>query len=448
MATTPKVFLRILYRCSASSPRHFSDSAHKLTDMRSIECLKTFAFLFMLSLLYSACDVVDPKHSVEMPSIKYTVSGGFTGGTHTELIISSNGTATLKSSYPPLDLQLSDADHASLVSSFSDFKNLPDNFPNQCIDGLVFCIELQANDYSKHVVIDECTLDSQKDSIAAVSKINSLIAALESLAGRIYQTKASWIGLTADFSIDAEVYGLGEPITLRYVISNATSSARAIYFRHQSQFWFGLDRYNVPSFHYMYPVLLLSDSSAPSEIVLSPGEKKEITYVWNQRVQADGEDTAVGIGYYDLHMNLMAGELPIKVIWFEVLDRNVPIGGVITPDANGESSDSPSYTFALSVRNWTSAPVTLHFPSSQTIGVELYDLDKPTPGRLLYAGPKVTDSVASIVMLAPGEVRTFTHIASKSDFIPWYMWTYARIRLLCSDFTFTRDGQLRIFAHH
>jgi hypothetical protein len=400
---------------------------------------------FLFALLLPACDILDPQPSVERPSITYTVSGGFTGGTHTKLIVDPSGKATLKSSYPPLELQLSEGEHAALVSRFVNFKQLPDNFPNRCIDGFIFSIELQGSDYSKSVVIDECTLYSQKDSIAAVAKISSMVAALDSLAQRVHQTKSPWIGLTADFSIDGDVYGLAEPITLRYVITNPTSIERAIYFPHQNQFWFGVDRYNLPSFHYMYPVLTDPDLSAPSQIVLSPGEKKEITYVWNQRVQTQGRDSAIGIGYYLMHMNLFAGELPMKEIWFEVLDRNVPVGGVITPDANGEDSESPSYTFALSVRNWTSSPVALHFPSSQTIGVELYDLDKPTPGPLLYAGPKVTDSVPSVVTLAPGEVRTFTHVANKSDFVPWYMWTYARIRLLCTDFNFSRDGQLRIF---
>jgi len=402
---------------------------------------------FLVVLLLPACEILDPQPSGERPSILYTVSGGFVGGLHTQLAVTSNGKATLKSSYPLLELQLSDAEHASLVGRFVNFKQLPDNFPSQCIDGFIFRIELQGSGYSKSVVIDECTLYHEKDSIPAVAEISSMVAALDSLAQRVHQTKSPWIGLTADFSIDGDVFGLAEPITLRYVITNPTSIQRAIYFPHLSQFWFGVDRYNLPSFHYMYPVPTYPDSSAPSEIVLSPGERKELTFVWNQRVQTQGTDSVLGIGYYLLHMNLSAGELPMKEIWFEVLDRNVPIGGVVTPDASGENSESPSYTFALSVRNWTSASVVLHFPSSQIIAVELYDLDKPTPGPLLYAGPRVTDSMPSVVTLAPGEVRTFTHVADKSDFVPWYMWTYARIRLLCTDFNFSRDGQLRIFKH-
>jgi len=409
--------------------------------------LLSFLFLLFIGLLIASCDLIGPQQTTENPIITYTVSGGFWGGISTKLNVNQNGIATLETAYPPLELQLSQDEYSNLLSYFDNFNELPDTFKNQCTDGLIFKIEYKGNDYSKNITIDQCTLNSQSKSNSIVSKINSIILALDSLAKRIYETKAPWIGLISDFSIDSDVYGIGAPITLRYRISNPTSVEKTIYFRHQDQFWFRVARFNFPSFNYLYPVLKPSDSSAPTKIILKPGESKDINYVWDQLVHSQAADTALGIGYFRIIMNLFTGDFSTKEIWFEVLDRNVPITGMIIPDPNGENSNSPTYTFNLLVRNWTTTSVTLHFPSSQTISVELFDLDKPTPGPLIYSGPIVTDSVSSEITLSPGATKTFAYTANKSDFIPWYMWTYARIRLLSSDFEFMRDGQLRIFSY-
>ena len=415
--------------------------------------MKSFSISYALpvaslaGLMFVSCETINSPQPIDKPSITYTVSGGFTGGLWTKLMISSTGIATLETTYPPLELQLSSAEHTLLLDRFANFRDLPGHFPNQCRDGLIFSIELKGDDYTKQIAIDECTLYSQKNSNATVAKISALVQSLESLRTKVYELSAPWKGLTVDFSIDSDIYGLGEPIVLRYRISNPTSIPRALYFQHQSQFWFGLGRYNFPGFHYFYPVSEPPDSSDPSQILFDPGQVKEITSSFDQRIQAEEGDTALGIGYFKLYMNLFAGDFPTKEIWFEVLDRNEPLGGAMVPDLYGESRDSPTYTFALSIRNWTTSSVTLHFPSSQTIIVEVFDLDKPTPGPLIYSGPPIIDSITSTITIGPGEFKTFTHLASKSDFVPWYMWTYARIRLTCTDFEFVRDGQLRIFRY-
>ena len=211
-------------------------------------------------------------------------------------------------------------------------------------------------------------------------------------------------------------------------------------------FWLSLDRFNFPGFNYLIPYGVFSDSSAPSEIGLSPGETKQVSYVWDQRVRTQTADSAVGIGYYDLHANLTAGDFATIEVMFEVLVRSIPIGGVIITGQAGASNSSAAYTFVLEVRNWTSVAGNLHFPSTQTISVQLFDPGGLSPGGSpIYVNPASTDSTASVVALAPGGTRAFTSTADESRFGPWSMWTYAKIKLLCTDFSFARHGQLFCF---
>jgi len=413
--------------------------------MQNTKFYRIFIVLSFIVLPLSSCDLSEQPQSNEIPTIIYTVSGGFWGGLHTKLVVNSAGEATLESTYPPLILQLSDDEHADLLSCFNGFEYLPENFNNPCFDGYIYAIEQKQPDYSKQVIIDGCTLET--DSSAMVTKIKTIVIALNTLATKIYDTQVPWKGLIADFTIDSDFYNVGDPITLQYRISNPTSEERTIYFRHQNQFWFALDKLNFPSFHYSYPNLGNSDSSTQSEIHFAAGETKEIVHVWDQQINSQNGDTALGVGYYNLHMNLYAGDLPTKSIWFEIIDKSIPISGVIIEDINGESNNSSTYKFMLSIRNWTTESVTLNFPSSERINVEVYDSDKPTPGPLIYSSPSVTDSLPSVITLFPGEIRTFIHEANKSDFVPWYLWTYVRIRLLSTNLKFICDGQLRIFPY-
>lgn len=408
-----------------------------------IRLLKLSAVLTVF--LVQSCNVTGPSGSAGNPSIVYTVSGGFAGGTHTRLTIDPEGLATLETTYPQISTQLSAGEYMDLLRTLGDFGALPDTFPNSCFDGFIFTVETEKPGYYKRVSIDQCTLYSEKDSSAIVAKIENIIVALDSLARKVYDSEAPWKGLTAEFSIDSSFYGVGEPITLRYRVSNPTSVERAIYFRHRNQFTFSLDRYNFPSFYFTYPQELYWDSSATSELHLAPGESKEITYEWNQRVQTSTADSTLGIGYYSLRMNLLAGDFQPQVSWFEIIDRRVPIAGFVTPDPNGSNSGSPTYTFALTLRNRTSSPVTLHFPSSARISVELYDVGGLSPrDSVIFRGPAVHDSTASNVTLSPYSVTTFSYPADKSAFGQWYLWTYAKIKLLCTDFDFSRDAELMI----
>ncbi len=414
--------------------------------MKNYKRLLIIAWAFPVALLVPACHVAGPPASGDNPTITYTVTGGFFGGLHTKIVVSPAGIATLETTYPNLELQLTPDEYSGLLRRFDDFSALQDTFPNSCMDGFIFTVQLEGEGYSRHISIDQCTLQSGKDSIAVIGKVNTILVALDSLANRVYQSKAPWVGLTAHFYIDSDIYGDGEPITLRYRILNPTSEERAIYFQHQSQFWFSVYRFNFPSFYYIYPAVTSADSSAPSEIHLAPGETKEITYVWDQHVRP--ADTALAIGYYELRTGLLAGNLYMADTSFEVIDRTIPISGVITPDPNGESNSSNTYTFALSVRNWTGSPVTLHFPSSHTISVELYDLGGLSPrDSTIYVSPPVADTVTFEMTIPPHAVRTFTSVVFKSEFAPWYTWTYAKIRLLCTDYEFSRDGELRMFPY-
>ena len=178
--------------------------------MNFTKYLLSFLFLWFIVFFFASCDIIGPQQTTGSPTIIYTVSGGFWGGISTKLNVNNSGTATLETTYPPLKLQLKQDEYSHLLSYFDNFNELPDTFKNQCADGLIFKIEYKGNDYSKNITIDQCTLSSQSKSNSIVSKINKIILALDSLAKRIYETKAPWIGLTSNFSIDSDVYGIGE----------------------------------------------------------------------------------------------------------------------------------------------------------------------------------------------------------------------------------------------
>ncbi|MGE5796260.1 MAG: hypothetical protein ACM34O_16035 [Ignavibacteria bacterium] len=404
----------------------------------------SIALMLLFFFFTPGCDTAEPPDEENIPAINYVLSGGFTGGIRTKLNINPDGEALLESNYPPLKLQLSKNEHADLLRSFRGFGEFPEEFQNSCIDGLIFTIKLETASYSKQVAIDQCTLMHQ-ESDPIIAQIDNIIGELNLLAKKIYDTQAPWKGLTAEFSIESDIYGLDEPISLHYKITNPTSQQRALYFRNPDQFWFRLYKENFPGFSYFYSCPLnYGDSNAESQILLEPGETKENTIVWDQHIHTDETDSAAGIGYFILNMNIFNSEFETKYYRFEIVDRNIPISGYLIPDINGEA-DPTTYIFNLSVRNWQTYPVTLHFSSKQLISVKLYDSDKPIPGPLIYASPSETDSSQSSITLPPGEVRNFTHAANKSDFKSWYMWTYCVIRLNCTDFEFIRDGQLRIF---
>ncbi len=285
-----------------------------------------------------------------------------------------------------------------------------------------------------------------KDSDPSAKKIHGIIMFLGALAKEMENTQAPWIGVTAEFSIDAEVYGLGEPITLTYRVFNHTNKERGLYFKNQQQFSFWVYKPNVPLFYYSFPNLRAPDSTSPSQILLQPGETKELTYKWDQTVTTPaGVVSKLDVGSYRIVLRMLAGDLPSKAFTLDVVDRTIPIGGDIIPDWSGEALSSHSYRFMLSILNWTSSRIVLHFPNSQRIFVQLYNLDRSEPGQLIYEEPLERDSQATEVALQPGETKVFSHVASKSSISKGSYWTFAKTTLLCSDFEFSRHAQLRIF---
>ncbi len=407
----------------------------------------TVTIILVLSALLSAsCDILEPQ-AVDAPaSILYTVAGGFEGGLHTKLSISPTGFTRLESTYPVLERQLSEQEQGMLLEAFRGFKELREEFPDVCRDDFIYTIERVGEDYSKRVVISGCAMAQLKDSDPSAKKIHGIVTLLAALAKNMYDTQAPWIGLTANFSIDAEVYGLGEPITLTYRVFNHTNKERGLYFKNQQQFSFWVYKPNIPSFHYFFPNLRAPDSTPPSQIILQPGETKELLYRWDQTVTTPtGAASKLAVGSYRIVLRMLAGDLPSHVFSFDVVDRAIPIGGDIIPDWSGEDLSSHSYSFMLSIFNWTSSRIVLHFPNSQRIFVRLYDLDRPEPGQLIYEGPLERDSQATQVALEPGQTKVFSHVVSKSSISKGSYWTFAKVTLLCSDFEFSSEAQLRIF---
>jgi hypothetical protein len=65
-----------------------------------------------------------------------------------------------------------------------------------------------------------CALREHAARNAELARIKRIIDILRALADRIYEQEAPWVGLRAGFNIEKNTYGLGEPITLNYTISN------------------------------------------------------------------------------------------------------------------------------------------------------------------------------------------------------------------------------------
>ncbi|MGH2568109.1 MAG: hypothetical protein ACRDGA_07190 [Bacteroidota bacterium] len=275
-----------------------------------------------LSLIIQSCNLLEPPIPDEPAFISYTMAGGIAGAVDTKLSISPTGFVRLESTYPVLERQLTDQDHRSLRERFSGFRSLREDFPAQVIDDFFHIIERVGEDYSKRVVISSWALGQMKGDLS-VKQIGNIVSFLRALAKNMYDTQAPWVGLTASFSINAEVYGLGEPITLTYRVSNPTGLQRGLYFKNQRQLSFHVYKPSIPSFHYFFPDPFVADSSMPAEIILQPGETKELIYEWDQTISTrQGQESKLDIGSYRVVMRFLAGDFPWQVFPFEVVDHS------------------------------------------------------------------------------------------------------------------------------
>jgi len=405
---------------------------------------------FSLCVLLPSCDDAHGPPDLLSGSVEYTVSGGFRGGVHTKMTVDPAGHVTLHSSYPELEDDLTTGEQAELERYFADIWSQPDTLRGGCMDDFNYEIRWTDSRGKKIVLVDGCALNPP-NGVKPWPTLTGIVQVLGNLAARILEQKAPWRGIEGTFGIDKLNYGLDEPIRFSYRLKNPTSQERSLPFHHADQFWFSVDKENFPGFHYSYPMRAFypwafPDSSSPSSIVLVPGQEEELVYVWDHSVlDVSGKPDTLDVGSYHLRMGLLTGDLNTQEIHFDLYDRRLPIKGDIIPDLTGSDGTSATYVFQLMVTNWTQSSVTLHFRNSQRIAVELWDLDFDPPKTIIYQTMISQTSDSQNLTLAPQEKVVFTEAVQKANMGPWYIWTLAKVRLLSTDFDFSREGQLQIF---
>ncbi len=382
-------------------------------------------------------------------SVEFTVSGGFAGGIHTQLSIDPSGAVILGSAYPPIQGKLTTTEQSALSNLARNIWVQPDTLRGGCADDFTFLIQWTDLRGTKIVSVDGCALMQERTPKYPV--LIGFVQILNSVASRIFQEGALWRGVVAEYAINDSSYPLDKPITLKYTLRNPTELVRTLSFPHGAQFWFTVSQDNVPGFHYFYPMSVyyprdFPDSSPPSSISLNAGDQKVLQYSWDHSVvDSKGVPGVLGAGTYHLQMGMLAGDFAVQNVVFDVYDRNIPVKGEIIPDYGGADLSSATYVFQLRVTNWTATAVTLHFPNTQRIALELWDLDFDPPTTIVYATDLSPLAEPQRQVLAPGESYLFTEAVAKSAIKPGYFWTLAKMRLLCTDFAFERDGQLQIF---
>ena len=407
----------------------------------------TSLIVFLIFITFFNLSCYSPTEPEDNPYITYIVSGGFGGGIHTKLIIDQSRTASLESEYPALKKQLSTEEYNSIINLFSDFKKLPDSEMIRCADSFVYTIEYETNGSIKTVRADNCALSDSTNPV--IRKFKPIANKLGQLANQIYNAQASWIGLTAEYKMDKDIYKLDEPIKLTYILKNPTDKERVLYFKNQYKLQFMLYKRDYPSIYYTYPPRdYENDTTNPGKIELAPGEEKSLSYTWDQKILDNGNWIQAPIGSYNISMIFVGTKVNGNSFFIDIVDPSIPIEGQVVPDYNGESYLSKYYNFQLRIKNWTDKPVALDFPSSQKISVQLYTDDIHSKRELIYESTKPQDNQSSQLTILPNDEMTFSSLQSKDDLnlqnITWY---YVKIKLLTSNLDFERDAEISIYQY-
>ena len=388
--------------------------------------------------------------NIVVGAVEYTMSGGFVGGIHTRLSIDPLGHVVLLSTNPPMEGTLTTAEKFALAGYGMKIWGQPDSLYGGCADDFTFVIVWRDGMGTKRIRADGCAL-SLYSGAKPYPVLNGLIALLDSIASRVFHEEAPWRGMQAAFAINDSSYDLDSPIVVSCTLTNPTDKPRRLYFLHASQLWFSVSKENFSGFYYSYPQSAAEpwaypDNTEPSTITLNPGEQRVLTYSWDHTfITSKGIPDTLGVGTYHLRLGLLAGDFAIRDFTFDVYDSKIPLKGDIIPDYAGGDASSSRYSFQLRATNWTSSAVTLHFISSQRLAVELWDLDFDPPRTIVYTSPIQPPSTSETQVIAPGESVVYLAVVDKSSIAPGYFWSLAKVRLLCTDFSFEREGQLQIF---
>lgn len=242
----------------------------------------SLCLIFILLVFASGCTDfgVLPIES-DNPTIVYSRTGGFWGTTLT-VALSPGGEASLRSLYPVLRLQLTGAELDSLRALLTGFGAYDDSYSSPGLDYYKYIFLLTSGGRQKSVTIEGAYFFYHS---SALPLLQTFIGKMDSLAARIYDEKATWIGLTYQFGLDCSSYVSGDSIRALCRVINSTGLLRSLYFRNNYRLQLYVNSvspnwgvaYSVPDLHQAW-----FDTSAPSRVDIPPGQQVELSLSWDQ----------------------------------------------------------------------------------------------------------------------------------------------------------------------
>lgn len=266
-------------------------------------------FVILLSIvifLSIRCELpIAPPIEQDNPTIVYSVAGGLLTQSG-QLTISSDGMASLLKIYPLLTLQLSQGMRDSLSLLLQGFDSYVESYDIACDDCSTYMITLQTAKKSKTVVANDAAFFSNPK----LQKLATFVYKMESLRYRIYNEKASWLGLTYRFGLDTTTYRSGDTVRYFCHISNPATDVRSLFFRNKYRMILDISG-DFPNFISAYVPsfdVALTDTSFPAQIDLAPGQETEFSFQWDQSFDYKGVHySKLPVGTYRARIIILAG---------------------------------------------------------------------------------------------------------------------------------------------
>jgi hypothetical protein len=278
----------------------------------------------LIFFIISSCDSPEPEPEPTdyvNPKITFYSSGTWSASKHLE--ISQDKRAVLLSSYPELELKLTDEEYSDILTAFNGFSTISVNNEIICFDSIVFTISISENGVTEEKTFDGCYLGAESTEKPEVKEmLLDIVISLDQLADSIYQTKAPWRGLNVQFSLNKEVYNVGEAIEAGYIIHNPTDKIRELWFEHEYPIYFRANSYSNEGekFYYEYPTRNQTRDSEPTKIILKPRETRSMAFTWDQTVENDG-GIQVPLNQYMITLRLSIFDFGISQTVIQIVDK-------------------------------------------------------------------------------------------------------------------------------
>ena len=280
-----------------------------------------FGIIFLLTA--SSCNTLDGDSASEFnnPEITFKSSGAWSS---TKILkISQDKKAILLSSYPNLELKLTDEEYSKIVEDFKGFSLVTNERKVLCFDSPIFTISIIESGITKEKTFDGCYIGNESTAKPKFREIlTTIVTSMEQIADSVYTKKAPWKGLEAEFSLNKEMYSVGEEIVAEYVIHNPTDIVREIWLEHNYPFSFRANPFDYEGdyFDFDYPSRRQIRESEPSKIILSPGETFTDTFSWDQTFENNGE-TQIPESQYMIRLGLTIYDFGSTRTLINILDE-------------------------------------------------------------------------------------------------------------------------------